>query len=101
MEQCAMDMMDLIRKLNDMGERVIFLGDVVPVYREWRKRTLTVEYDFAPASSNRQRQPAWLPLAWNISVRGKTVTTEEFEPDYLRKSRRQSREREEEASQSR
>ena len=27
MEQCAMDMMDLIRKLNDMGERVIFLGD--------------------------------------------------------------------------
>lgn len=39
MEQCAMDMMDLIRKLNDMGERVIFLGDGVPVYREMAKRT--------------------------------------------------------------
>ena len=36
MDQDAMDMGELIEKLNAMGERVIFLGDGVPVY-EYRE----------------------------------------------------------------
>ena len=94
MEQCAMDMMDLIRKLNDMGERVIFLGDGVPVYREMAEKNLTVEYDFAPASNNRQRAASVASLGMEYFRQGKTVTAEEFEPDYLRKSQAE-REREE------
>ena len=34
MDQDAMDMGELIEKLNAMGERVIFLGDGVPVYEK-------------------------------------------------------------------
>ena len=34
MDQDAMDMGELIGKLNGMGERVIFLGDGVPVYEK-------------------------------------------------------------------
>ena len=81
MEQCAMDMMDLIRKLNDMGERVIFLVVGVPVYRE-------------TASNNRQRAASVASLGMEYFRQGKTVTAEEFEPDYLRKSQAE-REREE------
>ena len=33
MESCAMDIHDLIQRLNEMGERVIFLGDGMPVCR--------------------------------------------------------------------
>ena len=94
MEQCAMDMMDLIRKLNDMGERVIFLGDGVPVYREMAEKNLTVEYDFVPASNNRQRAASVASLGMEYFRQGKTITAEEFEPDYLRKSQAE-REREE------
>ena len=94
MEQCAMDMMDLIRKLNDMGERVIFLGDGVPVYREMAEKNLTVEYDFVPASNNRQRAASVASLGMEYFRQGKTVTAEEFEPDYFRKSQAE-REREE------
>ena len=35
MESCAMDIHDLIQRLNEMGERVIFLGDGMPVCRKF------------------------------------------------------------------
>ena len=94
MEQCAMDMMDLIRKLNDMGERVIFLGDGVPVFRSRIEETLTVKALFAPAHVNRQRASAVAALGAVYFKEGKTETAMEHKPDYLRKSQAE-REREE------
>lgn len=38
-----------------MGERVIFLGDGVPVYEKQIAEKMTVPYDLAPAHVNRQR----------------------------------------------
>ena len=50
-----MDMGELIGELNARGERVIFLGDGVPVYRAMIEEKMTAEYDFAPPHVNRQR----------------------------------------------
>ena len=55
MESCAMDIHDLIQRLNEMGERVIFLGDGMPVCRKFLEEEMTVSWDFAPAQCNRQR----------------------------------------------
>ena len=94
MEQDALQMTELIEKLNAMGERVIFLGDGVPVYREMIKEQLKVPYDFAPAHVNRQRAAAVAALGAVYFAEGKTETAEEHKPDYLRKSQAE-REREE------
>lgn len=94
MEQDALDMNDLIDKLNAMGERVIFLGDGVPVHEKLIAEKLTVPYDIAPAHVNRQRAASVAALGAVYFAEGKTETAEEHGPDYLRKSQAE-REREE------
>lgn len=94
MEQDAMDMNDLIEKLNAMGERVIFLGDGVPVHEKTICESMKVPYAFAPAHINRQRAAAIAALGAVYFEQGKTETAAEHGPDYLRKSQAE-REREE------
>ena len=94
MEQDAMDMGELIDKLNEMGERVIFLGDGVPVHEKRIAERMTVPYDFAPAHMNRQRAAAVAALGAVYFAEGKTETAADHGPDYLRKSQAE-REREE------
>ena len=94
MEQDALDMGDLIEKLNSMGGRVIFLGDGVPVYRAVIEEKMTVPFDFAPAHVNRQRAASVAALGAVYFAEGKTETAMEHKPDYLRKSQAE-REREE------
>ena len=89
MEQDAMDMGELIEKLNGMGERVIFLGDGVPVHE-----LMTVPFDLAPAHMNRQRAASVAALGAVYFAEGKSETAAEHGPDYLRKSQAE-REREE------
>lgn len=94
MEQDAMDMGELITKLNDMGERVIFLGDGVPVHEALIAEKMTVPYEFAPAHVNRQRAAAIAELGAKYFAEGKIQNAAEHGPDYLRKSQAE-REREE------
>ena len=47
MEQQPMDMGDLAEELNRRGERVIFLGDGVPAYREMIQEMVKVPFEFA------------------------------------------------------
>ena len=65
MEQCPMDMRELAGLLNKKGERVIFLGDGVPVYKDIIREMLTVPYAFAPAQMNRQRAASVAALGMN------------------------------------
>ena len=67
MDQDAMDMGELIGKLNGMGERVIFLGDGVPVYEKQIAEKMTVPYDLAPAHVNRQRAASVAALGVSTS----------------------------------
>ena len=94
MEQDAMDIAELIEKLNSMGERVIFLGDGVPVHESKIRELMTVPFDFAPAHMNRQRAASVATLGAVYFAEGKIQTAEEHGPDYLRKSQAE-REREE------
>lgn len=94
MEQDAMDMGVLIDKLNEMGERVIFLGDGVPVHEKMIREKMAVPFDFAPAHMNRQRAASVAALGSVYFTEGKIETAAEYGPDYLRKSQAE-REREE------
>lgn len=93
MVQCIIDIHELIGKLNERGERVIFLGDGVPVNREVIESEMKVPYSFAPAQVNRQRASAVAALGEVYFKEGKTETAAEHRPDYLRKSQAE-RERE-------
>ena len=54
-EQYITDIHALIAELNERGERVIFLGDGVPVNRAVIEEEMKVPYSFAPAQARRQR----------------------------------------------
>ena len=86
MESCAMDIHDLIQRLNEMGERVIFLGDGMPVCRKFLEEEMTVSWDFAPAQCNRQRAASVAALGARYLEEGKVESAKEHRPDYLRKA---------------
>ena len=106
MEQQPVDMGDLAEELNRRGERVIFLGDGVPVYREMIQEMVKVPFEFAPAQMNRQRAASVAALgSMALKEEGDgcgyhgafLVSAGEFNPDYLRKSQAE-RQREAELS---
>ncbi len=84
--QCAIDIAEVIAKLNELGREVIFLGDGVPVYRKVIEEQTQVPYSFAPAGNNRQRAASVAALGAVYYAQGKTVTAAEHQPEYLRKS---------------
>ena len=94
MEQCPMDMRELAGMLNERGEKVIFLGDGVPVYRKIIEEEMQgkIPYVFAPPQMNRQRASCvaalgMSALAENSDYKGAfLVDAADFTPDYLRKS---------------
>ncbi|WP_313155969.1 tRNA (adenosine(37)-N6)-threonylcarbamoyltransferase complex dimerization subunit type 1 TsaB [Lacrimispora sp.] len=93
-EQCAMDIGELVEELNAAGQKVIFLGDGVPVYKKQIEEKITVPFLFAPAHLNRQRAAAVAALGGRYYEEGKTLTAAEHSPVYLRKPQAE-REREE------
>lgn len=91
--QWAADVGELVEELNERGERVIFLGDGVPPYRNLIKERMKAPFSFAPANVNRQRAASAAALGAVYFAEGKTETAAEHRPDYLRKSQAE-RERE-------
>ena len=91
--QCAMDIQELTEELKETAQKVVFLGDGVPVYRDLLEAKLRENCEFAPAHNNRQRAAAVAALGGEYLKQGKTVPAAEFRPDYLRKSQAE-RERE-------
>ena len=86
MPQCAMDIRELIRELDRRGERVIFLGDGVPVLKEVIAQELGAPYDFAPLHVCRQRAASVAALGCVYLAEGRTQTAEEHVPEYLKKA---------------
>ncbi len=85
-EPCCILADQLAKELNERGERVIFLGDGVPVVRELLHEMLTVPFDIAPAHQNRQRGASVAALGAIYFAEGKIETAMEHAPDYLRKA---------------
>jgi tRNA threonylcarbamoyl adenosine modification protein YeaZ len=85
-EQTPMAVAELAEQLNQRGEKVMFLGDGVPVYRELLAELLKVPYQVAPAHLNRQRASAVAVLAMQYVREGRIETAADHVPDYLRLS---------------
>ncbi len=84
--QCAVDIAQITKRINELGRAAIFLGDGVPVFRSYLEQEVRVPYTFAPAHLNKQRAGALAALALCYMHEGKTVSAEEHRPDYLRLS---------------
>ncbi len=95
--QDAIDISDLIDKLNDIGAPVIFTGDGVPVFKTTIDEKLICEHSYAPAHLNRQRAGAVATLGMRYYAQGVYDDAAEHKPVYLRKSQAE-REREEKMS---
>lgn len=83
-EQCAISIEELLEELNQKGERVTFLGDGVPVYKDMIQEKISVPFSFAPAHMNRQRAGSIGALGVSYFKAGKIQTAAEHQPEYLR-----------------
>ena len=94
--QCAVDIAQIVEKINELQRAVIFLGDGVPVFRDYIAEHVQVPYFFAPAHLNKQRAGAVAALAFRYLKNGQTVSAAEHQPDYLRLSQAERERKEKE-----
>ena len=92
--QCVVGIQEIIEKINEMGEAVTFLGDGVPVFREYIEENLKVPFSFAPAHCNKQRGASVAVLGAILYEQGKAEDAADHKPEYLRLSQAE-RERQE------
>lgn len=87
-DQMAISIEELGEKLFEYDEKIIFLGDGVPVFRNDLIENILAgkTVSFAPAHMNRQSAAALGTLAIQYFEEGKTETAAEHQPDYLRVS---------------
>ena len=84
--QCAVDISEIVEKINELGRPVVVLGDGVPVFETYLKENLNVAFETAPATCNRQRAASVAALAELLYQEGIVETAAEHKPDYLRLS---------------
>lgn len=84
--QCAVAIDVILDKINEMKQKVIFLGDGVPVFKERIEEKLKVDYFFAPSFYNRQRASTVAALGICLFQEGIKQTATEHAPEYLRLS---------------
>lgn len=84
--QCAVGIDEIIEKINNIGQPVVFLGDGVAVFESYIRENSKVPFTFAPAHMNKQRAGAVAALGELYYEQGKTETATEHKPDYLRLS---------------
>lgn len=93
MEGCAISIEELIAKLGEFTEKILFIGDGIPVFKEQIETELAERAYFAPANMNRQRAASIAVLGGEYYKQGKTISATEHLPEYLRSSQAE-RERE-------
>lgn len=86
LEQSAVDILEIVEKINEYSENVVFLGDGVPVHRAVLEERITVPYQFAPLHLNRQSAAAVAALGVVYMAEGRMEDAKDHKPVYLRKS---------------
>ena len=84
--QMAIEVEELIKRLNGWRQEVLFIGDGIPVYRERLDKELKIPHFYAPANMSRQRAASVGALGIKYFRQGKTETAMEHQPNYLRVS---------------
>lgn len=87
-DQMAVSIEELGERLKKYNQKVVFLGDGVPVFKERLTDEIMkdCEIAFAPANMNRQRAASVGTLGVRYYQEGKIETATEHQPDYLRMS---------------
>ena len=82
------ELFEILKDLDNKEEikKIIFLGDGVPVFREYIDKNLEIAHDFAPANLNRQRASNIAMLGLKMFKEGKSLFSDDMRPEYLRKS---------------
>ena len=93
-EQSVLMIEEIIEKINEIGKKVIFLGDGVDVFYDYIKENIKVPYEYALANNNKQRASSVAVLGEIMFKEGKDELASEHKPDYLRLSQAE-RERQE------
>ena len=93
LEGCAISIEELVEHLKKNTEKVLFIGDGIPVFKEYLTKELGEKVFFAPANMNRQRAASVASLAVKYYEQGKSVEAKEHLPEYFRNSQAE-RERE-------
>ncbi|MCI5620623.1 MAG: tRNA (adenosine(37)-N6)-threonylcarbamoyltransferase complex dimerization subunit type 1 TsaB [Lachnospiraceae bacterium] len=86
LSQCAVGIEEILDKINEKQQPVIFLGDGVSVFEEIIRQNCKVPYQFAPAHVNKQRAAAVAALGLIYFKEGRYESAAEHKPDYLRLS---------------
>ncbi len=84
--QCQMEIPELIKELSDRGIKVVFLGDGVKVYKDALREGLGDNCVFAPVHKNMQSAASLAVLSKKYYENDNVVSADNHEPDYLRKS---------------
>lgn len=91
-EQCAIAIEELLDRIREVSElcgghkRIQFLGDGVPVHKDYIDTHLRLSHSYAPAHLNGQRAGALGVCAMELAKQGHTETAAEHRPEYLRLS---------------
>lgn len=93
----ALSIDELAGKLNEIGRRVVFLGDGVPVFADKIRESINCGFSFAPAHMNRQSAASVGTLGMLYFKEGRCVPSDDHVPEYLRLSQAE-RERNERAA---
>lgn len=84
--QKAVSIAEIVEEINGLGREVVFLGDGVPVFKEFIQENCKVPLSFAPAHMAMQRAGAVAVRAEYYYNMGRMETAAEHKPDYLRLS---------------
>ncbi|MCR5727496.1 MAG: tRNA (adenosine(37)-N6)-threonylcarbamoyltransferase complex dimerization subunit type 1 TsaB [Lachnospiraceae bacterium] len=85
-EEQALPLLTMLKKLETLGKKVIFNGDAVPVYKDIIEENFKQEYGFAPATCLYQRAASVAALGEQKALSGDVVDADSHTPVYLRKS---------------
>jgi len=94
--QSAMAIEEILDKCNEIGKRVIFLGDGADAYKDKIEALVKVPFSFALAHCNRQSAASVGVLAQEYYDEGKVVHAKDHAPEYLRLSQAERERKEKE-----
>ena len=86
LESCAIPVEEIIEKVNEMNQPVVFLGDAVAVYGEKIKELVKTDYILAAPHMSHQRAASVAAIGASKLAKNETVPASEHVPEYLRLS---------------
>ena len=98
MDQSAISIEDLCKEIDKLDRETIFVGDGIPVFRDYIRENLKSDFSFGPAHDNRQRAGAVASLAFSYVKEQKTESAADHAPDYLRLSQAEREKNERQAN---